>query len=304
MKLRHIEVFHAVYLTGSVSAAARTLNVSQPGVSKTLKHAEDTLGFKLFDRIKGRLYPTKKGIILFEQVEPVFDKITDLKLFANQLADYKKGRIRFAMTPAFGLEIGPKALAQFSTSNPDITIEVETLHSAEIIKALQSGAIDIGMVFGAPNVPGICTDIIGHTGFVCLASNDIKLPAKEKIEYRDLKGFPLITLNEKSVLGRLLANKFSDAFDGKVNSHIIVDTYYIAKQLVRKNAGIAIIDKVTGYSGASSGIQYKEISDAVNIKISIVSRANEPSSDYHGEFIDILRKEMEQFNKLKNSRHL
>jgi len=304
MKLRHIEVFHAIYLTGSVSAAARTLNVSQPGVSNTLKHAEDSLGFKLFDRIKGRLHPTKKGIILFEQVEPVFDKFTDLKLFANQLADYKKGRIRFAMTPAFGLEIGPKALAQFSTSHPDITIEVETLHSAEIIKALQSGAIDIGMVFGAPNIPGIYTDIIGHTGFVCLAPNDFKLPAKEKIEYRDLKEFPLITLNEKSVLGRLLANKLSDAFDGKVNSHIIVETYYIAKQLVRKNAGVAIIDKVTGYSGASSGIQYKEISDAVNIKISIVSRANEPSSDYHGEFIDILRKEMAQFNKLKNSQHL
>ena len=40
MNLRHIEIFHAVYVNGSVSAAARALNVSQPSVSKMLRHAE------------------------------------------------------------------------------------------------------------------------------------------------------------------------------------------------------------------------------------------------------------------------
>ena len=40
MNLRHIEIFHAVYVSGSISAAARALGVSQPSVSKTLRHAE------------------------------------------------------------------------------------------------------------------------------------------------------------------------------------------------------------------------------------------------------------------------
>ena len=47
MNLRHIEIFHAVYVNGSVSAAARALNVSQPSVSKMLRHAESLLGFQL-----------------------------------------------------------------------------------------------------------------------------------------------------------------------------------------------------------------------------------------------------------------
>ena len=55
MNLRHIEVFHAVYVNGSVSAAARMLNVSQPSVSKVLRHAESLLGFELFQRAAGRL---------------------------------------------------------------------------------------------------------------------------------------------------------------------------------------------------------------------------------------------------------
>jgi molybdenum-dependent DNA-binding transcriptional regulator ModE len=55
MNLRHIEIFHAVYVNGSVSAAARALNVSQPSVSKTLRHAESLLGFELFQRNAGRM---------------------------------------------------------------------------------------------------------------------------------------------------------------------------------------------------------------------------------------------------------
>ena len=50
MRLRHIEVFNAVMLTGSVSAAARMINVTQPAVSRTLQHAELQLGFALFQR--------------------------------------------------------------------------------------------------------------------------------------------------------------------------------------------------------------------------------------------------------------
>src|SRR3546814_2606693 len=58
MNLRHIEIFHAVYTNGSVSAAARALNISQPSVSKTLRHAESILGFPLFERSAGRLVAT------------------------------------------------------------------------------------------------------------------------------------------------------------------------------------------------------------------------------------------------------
>ncbi|MFM9901533.1 MAG: LysR family transcriptional regulator, partial [Polaromonas sp.] len=52
MRLRHIEVFNAVMLTGSVSGAARLVNVTQPAVSRTLQHAELQLGFALFQRRK------------------------------------------------------------------------------------------------------------------------------------------------------------------------------------------------------------------------------------------------------------
>jgi len=47
MRLRHIEIFHAVYTCGSITAAAKVLNVPQPSVSKVLAHAESQLGWTL-----------------------------------------------------------------------------------------------------------------------------------------------------------------------------------------------------------------------------------------------------------------
>lgn len=58
MRLRHIEVFQAIVDTGSISAAARQLNVSQPNVSRVLSHAEQQLGFTLFERGSQGMIPT------------------------------------------------------------------------------------------------------------------------------------------------------------------------------------------------------------------------------------------------------
>lgn len=69
MKLKHIEAFHAVMVAGSVSGAARLLNVTQPAVTTTLQHAEMQLGFPLFKRKKHRLIPTREARELYPEIE-------------------------------------------------------------------------------------------------------------------------------------------------------------------------------------------------------------------------------------------
>jgi DNA-binding transcriptional LysR family regulator len=64
MRLRYIELFHAVLTTGSITGAAKLLDISQPAASKALQHAEDKLGFALFSRVRGRLQPTQLALLL------------------------------------------------------------------------------------------------------------------------------------------------------------------------------------------------------------------------------------------------
>ena len=62
MNLRQIEVFHAIMEVGTITGAAKTLNISQPAVTTMLKHTEDQLRFRLFDRLHGRLVFVPPGI--------------------------------------------------------------------------------------------------------------------------------------------------------------------------------------------------------------------------------------------------
>ena len=57
MRLRHIEVFHAIMQAGTITGAAQLLHISQPAVTKVLQHCELKLGIPLFNRVRGKLYP-------------------------------------------------------------------------------------------------------------------------------------------------------------------------------------------------------------------------------------------------------
>lgn len=68
LTLRQIEVIRAIMVTGTVTGAAQMLNVSAPGVSRIMKHAEGLLGLRLFSRQHGRYLPTVEAAGIFGQI--------------------------------------------------------------------------------------------------------------------------------------------------------------------------------------------------------------------------------------------
>jgi len=291
MRLRHIEIFHAVFLSGSVSGAAQSLNVSQPTVSKVLKHAEDQLGFKLFYREKGRIFPTEKGELLFEQIVPVFEQINELKNYAVMLKSTSMGRLRIAMTPAFSLRAVPRALARFTEIHPEIPVEIETQHASEISKLILNNSIDIGIVFEAISQPGLQTHKVGETEFVCVSPASYKIKAKT-LDRESLGALPLIQLNAKSPLGQMLSNKLRNLKVKSQSSSIIAETYHLAKRLVEQSAGVAVIDKITAYSGVRDGLNFHELPDFGPIAIDIIARSNDPIISYKNDFVELLKTEL------------
>ena len=75
INFRQIEVFRAVMIARSVSGAADILNVTQPGLSRTLKQMESKLDIELFVRKKGRLFPTPEAEELFAEVQSIYKNI-------------------------------------------------------------------------------------------------------------------------------------------------------------------------------------------------------------------------------------
>ena len=71
LRFRQLQAFHAIIEAGTVTGAAETLGISQPGISNLLGELERQTKLKLFDRSKGRLVPTPEAVVLFQEIDTV-----------------------------------------------------------------------------------------------------------------------------------------------------------------------------------------------------------------------------------------
>ena len=277
MRLRQIEVFHAVYTHGSITNAAAALNVSQPSVSKVLAHAEQQLGYRLFDRVKGKLIPTPEAHQLFGHVRDVYEDVDRLRHVAVNLRDASGGRIRVASTPAFGLEILPRAIATFRQEHPDAVFEVETLHLDEIHHALLESRIDIALAFDPARRPGIRRRKLAKARFFVLAHDERQFDGKDSLTFDDLRGLPFIGLNSRGPLGQALSD-YLEAADVHPEVVTWTGTYHVARALVAAGTGITIADEITARSPLGADVVMLPLEPPLTFDISLMRRAEAPLS--------------------------
>ena len=284
MRLRQIEVFHAIYSCGSMTNAAAKLNVSQPSVSKVLAHAEQQLGYRLFDRVKGKLIPTPEAHQLFKHVADVYQDIDRLRHVATNLKAGSAGRIRVASTPAFGLEVLPKAVASFRQDHADTVFELETLHFDEISDALLESRIDIGLAFEPVSNPGIKEKKLATGRFVVLAHDAAVFNGRSTLAVDDLKEHPFIGLNSRGPLGRSLAAYIASS-NTDLNIVAWSETYHVAKSLVACGAGVTIADSITARSNAADDVAILALEPALEFDIKALHLGDAPLSIIARKFI-------------------
>jgi DNA-binding transcriptional LysR family regulator len=288
MRLRHIEVFHAVYSSGSVTSAARLLNVSQPSISKVLAHAESQLGFPLFQRIKGKLVATPEAVRLYDSVAALYEDLTAVRRISANLRTAADGRIRVACTPAIGLELLPDAIASFRALEPEAVIEIETLHLAELTAALAESRIDLALAFDAPSVPGITGEILFHGAMVLIAPLDEPdLPAGP-VMLADLDGRPFIRLNERGPLGQLLTSHLA-ASEVHLQEVAVCETYQIARRLVAQGLGLSVVDQLTAHGAAGGDVRVLPFEPEIPFSVDLLTLENRPLTLLCQRFADHLR---------------
>ncbi len=241
MDFRQIEAYWAVMRCGSVTAAARLLNVSQPAVSKTIQRAEDRLGIKLFERARGRMLPTAEGHALFPNVERIFRDIETLKSQASDLGSMRKGVLRIGASSAIAASVMPGAVAAFQAAHPRANIIAMLLPAAELVEKLRANAIDLGFALMRAGEPAVKATPIGTTRLACLLPARHALAARSVIRPADLKDCPIITFPPNSLFGRALDDVFRE-HGVAWQVAIQVDLSFQAALFVRRGCGIALVD--------------------------------------------------------------
>lgn len=281
MRLRHIEVFNAVMLTGSVSGAARLINVTQPAVSRILAHAELQLGFSLFQRTKGRLVPTSEAQTLYAHIERLFHQLDEVQRLANSLKSGQRDDALHMLTVlALSYEIIPRALQAFRRQHPEVRVTVEALHSPQIISALVLQEADVGFVFSAVAHPALEQQAMAQGRMMCVAPKGMLssgLAKKGSVSLQEIAELPVINLDVRDPVGTHLNHACREAGVG-LQSVVTVQTYHAALALAHHGVGIALVDSCTAVSADRSKVLVLSLEPQLIVPIHALRPANRPSS--------------------------
>ena len=283
MKLRHIEVFHAVYQTGSVSGAARALHVSQPSISKVLRHAEAQIGFTLFRVVKGRLVPTEEAHVLFQEVHDLQSRIESLQETTKNLRRGAGGHLRLAVLPSLGLQVTPAAVARFRKTHPEVSFDIKTVHKADILRSLYERNSDLAVAYDSPRHPRLAEVLIG-SGELVLLFRKLDIPdPPARLSTEMLKQFDLLRLAGTGSIDTLIAGEIDLDWAGRAG--ISVETYYVAAALVREGAGIAVVDEFTARATVGEDLDFRPLAKKSRFDVFCIHLVDRPLSRVAQEFI-------------------
>ncbi|HUN48152.1 MAG TPA: LysR family transcriptional regulator [Stellaceae bacterium] len=144
--LRQLRTFIAAMESGSVSAAARSLKLTQPAASLQLRELERLLGARLFDRARGRLIPTPAGAALLAPARRAQAAVEDaVEAVAGHRAG-EAGRLRVGTGATACIYLLPTPLAAVRRRMPGLAITVATGNTREILERVEAGDLDIAIV--------------------------------------------------------------------------------------------------------------------------------------------------------------
>ena len=282
MNARQLEVFRAMMRHRSLTAAAEALHVSQPAVSKVLRHFESQLGYTLFERVKGRLVATAEAHLLFRDADRIFREIEVLKQFSDRIREKKVGLLRIGASAPPSFSILPAAIDRFRRRNPGVRLVLHTLPAEEVAEKIVVGAIDIGLTMVTIAQPLVRCEILGTTSIVAVMHRSSPLAQLTEVGPQSFNGQTLISYGPLPPIGQILGRVFKDAGINR-NPEIEISLSVTAAPLLQRKMGVALVDGLVPWSKFGD-LVVRPFRPEVTIQIMLATSAGWPPSRFTKEF--------------------
>jgi DNA-binding transcriptional LysR family regulator len=242
LTLRQVEVIRAVMMTGSITGAAEYLNVSGPGISRLVKHAEETLRVRLFERKGGVFLPAPEARAVFDQINEVYGKIEGLDTAIANLSSGESGALAFASVPSVAQFIVARACVAIRKRFPDLYIDLNVLKIEEAVDYLLLERGELVAMSYAFAHPSLEFDELGTGELVAVVPDGHALAAHSRVSVRDLVRQPLIGVSPDDPYGAIIAGPFRAA---RVDYRLSIRARFAQTvvSLVRHGLGVAVIDE-------------------------------------------------------------
>ena len=184
MEIRQLEYFRKIAETGSINAAAKLLNMSQPPLSYQLKLLEEELGVRLFDRSRQGVSLTEAGKLLYQRSGELLQFADSAKFEVTQTG--RRQVLRLGMTSTTVGPILPK-IAAFTKAHPDVSFEVHDGSTFSMMDLLLRGILDVSVVRTPVQLDKVAHTVLCEEPMIAVScpgsteSEDIRLTALTQV---------------------------------------------------------------------------------------------------------------------------
>lgn len=153
--IKQLEYFDQVAELGSITAAAKSLLISQSAVSTAIAELESELGVKLFVRHAKGLTLSPEGITILRHARSTLSGINDLQAAARHLGDSVSGALRIGCYATLSPRFVPAIVEYMWTQFPDLRLHFFEGNRTELIEGLQRGVYDVIVIYNYSFEPGL-----------------------------------------------------------------------------------------------------------------------------------------------------
>jgi molybdate transport repressor ModE-like protein len=152
LDVRRLAVLRAIAREGSFSAAARTLDYTQPAVSHHVARLEDEVGTVLLVRTGRGVRLTEAGRALVEHADAVLARLAVAEDEVAAIAELRAGRVRLGAFPSASATLVPVAVRGLHEAHDALSVSLLEAEPPEALALLRGGEIDLALAFSYPEV--------------------------------------------------------------------------------------------------------------------------------------------------------
>ena len=279
MNLKQMEYFRAIVNEGNISAAAKSLHISQPPLSAQMKLLEDELGVVLFERGSRSIFLTEAGKVFYEKALHILHLTTAVSDELQQMGQGLRGPLHMGMISSVQTPKLIRALSSFVSLHPEVTLRISEGNTYELMDQINSGLIEVAVVrTPLPTESYQCHFLEAEPMMAVGKPEFFPDPAAASISVASLASCPLIVYRRWEPF-------ISHCFPGTAPDYLCInDDARTSMTWAQCGAGIALVPSSMARSGGEDLLKIPLSDQGVISQIALIARKHGMVSRVSKEF--------------------
>ncbi len=287
MELRVLKYFLAVVREGNITAAAQSLHISQPTLSRQLMELEEEMGQTLLVRGSRRIALTEAGVLFHKRAEEIMS-LVDKTRSEMAASESLSGEIRIGSAETRGIKIIADAANLLKNEGWNIRYHISSGNAQEVTEQLDKGLIDLGLIIGSFDTQKYSfLSLPSQDRWGLLMRGDDPLAKQDEIDVKELLSMPII-ISRQALENNELAGHTALTFD-KLNITATYNLLYNASVMVEEGLGCALCLEGIVNTGGVGNLRFVPLKPRILTTMNIIWKRYQVFSKPAEQFLEKLR---------------